>query len=88
MNPKMQEEFKKKYNKVENLPSHVFLDMELSHPVGDEFREYLTFLFNNSQESLRYIHRKGQEYKDYGGANPINFSKWLSQLKTHLNIKG
>jgi len=82
------EQFKRKYNTVDKIPKHVFIDRELSKPVGTELKEFLTFLVLNEPETLRYLHRKGQEYKDYGGANLLSFSKWLGQLKTSLQIKG
>lgn len=82
------EQFKRKYSTVGKLPKHVFKDCELSKPVGEEFRSYLTFLVLNEPDALRYIHRKGQEYVDYGGANHLPFFRWLGQLKTSLELRG
>ena len=82
------EQFKRKYNSIDKLPKHVFVDRELSKPVGDELKEFLTFLVLNEPETLRYLHRKGQEYVEYGGANLLPFSRWLGQLKTSLKLRG
>ena len=78
------EQFKKKYKAVEELPAHVFTDRELSAPVGEELCQFLQFLLDNEPETLRYLHRKGQEYTDYGGANVLSWSKWLGQLRNNL----
>lgn len=78
------EQFKRKYNSVEKLPAHVFTDRELSAPVGDELCEFLQWLLDNEPETLHYLHRKGQEYIDYGGANILGWQKWLGQLRNNL----
>ena len=80
--------FKKKYNNVDNLPPHVFMNRDMTRPVGKEFIEYLAFLIKHNPETLRYIHRKAQEYVDYGGANQIPFNKWIQILSNHINNKG
>ena len=77
-------QFKKKYSKVEDLPAHVFTDRELSAPVGVDLCEFLQFLLDNEPDALRYLHRKGQEYIDYGGANVLSWTKWLGQLRNNL----
>lgn len=77
-------DFKRKYKSVEDLPSHVFTDRELSNPIGEELCEFLQFLLDNEPDTLRYIHRKGQEYVDYGGANVMPWAKWLGQLRNNL----
>lgn len=79
------EQFKRKFNTVQSLPAHIFTDRELSAPVGKEFRDFLRFLVEHSPETLRYIHRKGQEYVDYGGANNLPWSRWIGQLRNNLN---
>lgn len=81
------EAFKRKYNTVDKLPKHVFTDRALCKPVGEELKAFLTFLVLNEPETLRYLHRKGQEYVEYGGANVLDFAKWLGQLKTSLKLR-
>ena len=78
------EQFKRRYKSVEDLPAHIFTDRELSAPVGEELRAFLQFLLDNEPEALRYLHRKGQEYIDYGGANVLSWTKWLGQLRNNL----
>lgn len=82
-----EKEFKMKYHSVDTLPPHIFSSRDLTKPVGDEFRAYLSFLLLNNKECLRYIHRKSQEYVDYGGSHRLSFAKWCGQLKTQLNTK-
>ena len=41
-----EQEFKRKYNDVEKLPTHIFSSRDLTKPVGKEFREYLLFLIH------------------------------------------
>ena len=81
------DEFKRKYNTVDKLPKHVFSDRALCKPVGEELRTFLTFLAVNEPDTLKYLHRKGQEYIDYGGAHVLSFDKWLGQLKTSLKLR-
>lgn len=78
-------QFKKKYNSVDKLPTHLFKSRDLTKPVGKEFREYLLFLLNNNPECLKYLHRKSQEFSDYGGSFRLSWDKWLGQLTTQLN---
>ena len=85
--PMTEQEFKRKYNDVEKLPTHIFSSRDLTKPVGKEFREYLLFLLLNNKDCLRYIHRKSLEFVNYGGSNNLSFEKWCSQLKTQLNTK-
>lgn len=80
--------FKRKYSSVASLPPHVFLNRDMTKPVGKEFIEYLSFLVNHRPEALRYIHRKAQEFVDYGGANQLPFHKWLQMLTNQINNKG
>ena len=82
-----EQEFKRKYNSVENLPPHIFSSRDLTKPVGREFREYLLFLLLNNKDTLRYIHRKSLEYVDYGGSHNLSFPRWISQLTTQLKTK-
>ena len=82
-----EQEFKRKYDDVGKLPTHVFNSRDLTKPVGTEFREYLLFLLLNNKDCLRYIHRKSLEFVNYGGSNNLSFEKWCSQLKTQLNTK-
>ena len=85
--PMTEQEFKRKYDDVEKLPTHIFSSRDLTKPVGKEFREYLLFLLLNNKDCLRYIHRKSLEFVNYGGSNNLSFEKWCSQLKTQLNTK-
>lgn len=80
--------FKRKYSSVDSLPPHVFLNRDMTKPVGKEFIEYLSFLVKHRPEALRYIHRKAQEFVDYGGANQLPFHKWLQMLTNQINNKG
>jgi len=82
-----EQEFKRKYNDVEKLPTHIFSSRDLTKPVGKDFREYLLFLLLNNKDCLRYIHRKSLEFVNYGGSNNLSFEKWCSQLNTQLNTK-
>ena len=80
-----EQQFKRKYNSVSSLPTHLFRSRDLTKPVGQEFREYLLFLVNTNPEALRYLHRKSLEFSDYGGANKLGWHRWLAQLTSQLN---
>lgn len=78
----------KPYQKITDIPPHIFRNKLLTHPVGDELKEYLRYMLDNHPDDLHYLYRKSQRYIKHGGASVINFERWRLQLDKQLQKEG
>lgn len=76
------------YKTIDDIPHHMFWDTLLTQPVTDELAKYLRYMYENHQDSLKYLHRRCQQYKEYGGAYQVGFQQWLNRLNKELNKRG
>ena len=72
------------YKNLQELPPHIFRDVQMRDPVGKEFRQYLRYMLENHNEDLQYIHRRSQTYVEHGGAFYETFPQWRTKLKNKL----
>lgn len=72
------------YNKVTDIPLHVFSNKECTKTPSPELKEYLLYMLENHKDDLDYLWRYTQQYVKHGGCYYISFDKWLDKLTKDL----
>lgn len=64
---------------------HVFFNVELTKPASKELHKYLSLCLEHYPDSLKYLHRKSQEYVKHGsGVRKMGYEDWKRKLATEL----
>ncbi|MEM0173288.1 MAG: hypothetical protein QXI16_02145 [Sulfolobaceae archaeon] len=72
------------YEKLEDIPLHVFSNKECTKTPSPDLRKYLRFMLDNHPNDLDYLWRYTQQYKHHGGCYYLTFSNWLKKLERDL----
>jgi len=72
------------YEKVTDIPLHVFNNKECTKTPSPKLREYLNYMLTNHPNDLDYLWRYTQQYVKHGGCYYISFKDWLNKLTKDL----
>ncbi|WP_146613012.1 hypothetical protein [Halomonas sp. SL1] len=75
------------YQKIKDIPPHLFKNRQMNEPCGQEFKDYLKYMLENHPDDLHYIFKASQEYVNYNGSFRMTFEQWKSRLANKLNKK-
>ncbi|MCK2041947.1 hypothetical protein KZO83_04500 [Chromohalobacter sp. TMW 2.2308] len=79
---------KKPYQKLDDIPAHVFSNRMLTETPSPELREYLRYMLDHHPDDLYYLYQHSQKYKHHGGGWHMDFKRWRGKLDNDLTKQG
>lgn len=77
-------QIKEPYESISDVPPLCFWDRFYTEPASQDTYDFLQYMLSDNKQALKGLHRRCQEYIDYGGAYKITWTKWLERLTKNL----